>query len=119
LLENRPNAAAKDAARLACEMFLKCFLSHHQSIELDVLSDKPYGHNLKNILQQCRGHSSGNKLDALLQGIDSFPKVGDRYSGKSWHLAELWYMYGLAQFAATSFIRTLTNYDTRSQLAPK
>lgn len=115
LLSDRPTQKAAEAARLATEMFLKCFLAHHAGANAKALRDE-VGHRLDEALARCLNHSPQSDLRVLNGQFGHFPAIGDRYAVRERSLKDLWICYSLAQVAGACVVRSVTDRDVRRSI---
>ncbi len=111
LLEHRPNSKAMDCARMATEIVLKAFLATHDA--LTERGAKGIGHDLTSALDACIRANPNTELAVLSGSISAFPPIESRYQGTSFTLDQLWSAYATAQFAASAFVRSVTDRNMR------
>ena len=114
LLEDHPNPKAIESARMATEMFLKAFLAARGG--LTDSSAKTIGHNLEIALDGCLAVDDKSELRVVRKDLHLLPTINDRYKGTDKSPKELWHGYAIAQFTATSVVRSLTRRDTRKTI---
>ena len=118
LLEHRPNSKAAMSSRLAVELFLKAFLALKAGLTESCAKDS-FGHNLKLLIDECRRVAPQHDLLKIEQHLSDFPNINERYTGGDQSKQTLWAAYSIAQYAAASVVRSLTDRDTRFQLQSK
>lgn len=116
LLSDRPTQKAAEAARLATEMFLKCFLAHHAGASAKSLRDD-VRHRLDKALARCLKQLPQSDLRVLRGQFGHFPEIGDRYAVRERPLRDLWTCYSLAQFAGACVVRSVTDRDVRRSIS--
>jgi len=115
LLEgNRPNPKAAEPARMATEMFLKAFIVYKTGMT-DTDARKQLGHDLSKALDKCLEIEPQSELIAIRSELSLFPEIAERYTETDKTLWELWRMYGMAQYTATTIVRALSGHDLRKQ----
>lgn len=115
LLSDRPTQKAAEAARLATEMFLKCFLAHHAGASAKALREE-VGHRLDEALVSCLSQSPQADLRVLHGQFGHFPGIGDRYAVRERSLRDLWICYSLAQCARACVVRSVTDRNARRSI---
>lgn len=118
LLSSRPTQKAAEAARMATEMFLKSFLSHHAGTDEKTLRMK-VGHDLDEALARCLAHDPKSSLHVLDGRLQNFPEIGERYTARHRDIGELWISYSLAQAAGACVVRSVTDRDIRQLIDVK
>jgi len=114
LTESRhANSKAMESAGLATEMFLKAYLARH--VGLTELEAKQLSHNLAKTADKCKRVKGLIEFERIAQLINVFPAWGARYKGNDYDNMRLWVAYSVAQFAAATFTRSLTDRDSRAQ----
>lgn len=114
----RPNAKAMESARMAAEMFLKGHLAKHAGL-VEADAQRKFGHNLVRLAEECATASPKGEFDQLGERLSIFPEVGARYEGNTYSPEMLWAAYCLAQVCGISFVRSVTDRDSRSQMFPE
>jgi hypothetical protein len=102
-----------ESAGLATEMFLKAYLATH--VGLTELEAKQLSHNLAKTADKCKRVKGLIEFERIAQLINVFPAWGARYKGNDYDNMRLWVAYSVAQFAAATFTRSLTDRDSRAQ----
>lgn len=119
LCEQRPGANAMQSSREACEMSLKAFLARDDGLTEDD-ARKNFGHDLSKLLERILQITPNNQIFSEAKGkLNSFPNVGDRYAGKTYHDSDLWDAYKVAQAVAAEVIRAFTKRNTRGRIATR
>ncbi len=114
LLEHRPNPKAAMSARMATEIYLKAFLV--QKAGLSETEVKAFNHRLNDLLKECRRIEPNHDVLKIESDLTVFPAIHERYTGGDLPHAVLWSTYVIAQYSATSVVRSFTDRDTRAQL---
>jgi HEPN domain-containing protein len=114
LLERHPNPKAAMSARMAVEMYLKSFLI--QKAGLSAAEVKAFNHRLNDLLKECRRIMPNHDILKIESDLTAFPAIHERYTGNDLPHTTLWAAYGIAQYSATSVVRSFTNRDNRAQL---
>lgn len=117
LLEHRPNSKAAMSSRMAVELFLKGFLALRAGLTEPLV--KSFSHDLKALIERCRSVTPQHDLLKIEQELSVFPEVHKRYTGGDESNQTIWAAYRVAQYTATSTIRSFTNRDTRPQFQSK
>ena len=110
----RTNPKAIEAARMATEMFLKAYLAVHTG--LDELQAKRISHDIRKAVERCKRVKGLLDFEEIAKRIGVFPAIDSRYESKVYDDVQLWQAYCVAQFTAATFVRSLTDRDTRPQI---
>jgi hypothetical protein len=113
---NRPNPKGAEPARMATEMFLKCFIANKTGMS-DAEARKKIGHNLEKALYKCFEIDPSSELSAIRSALGTFPDIAERYKETDKTLWDLWRMYSMAQYSGVTVVRGLSGYDSRDQFA--
>lgn len=114
LLEEFPNPKVMESARLATEMFLKCFIGFHRGISQP--GAKVIRHDLDRALRECLTIRPSSELAGIGPRLSQFPTMGARYEAKHYQRCDLWFAYGTAQFTGSALVRSLTDRNMRKQV---
>ncbi|MCX5804090.1 MAG: hypothetical protein NTU69_11280 [Proteobacteria bacterium] len=107
LLENTPNAKAMESARMSTEMFLKAFLAAKAGLTEMEAKDR-IRHDLEKALKECLDVEAKSKLKKIQSNLNVFPGIEDRYKGTYKAPKELWRGYAIAQFIASTVVRSFS-----------
>lgn len=111
----QPNPKAMETARMATEMFLKAYLAAHAGLtESD--AQKRLSHDLAKAAERCQLVVNQGEFGAIARAVVLFPAMGDRYEGKTYSNETLWQAYCTAQLSGTTFVRSMTDRDSRPQM---
>ena len=116
LLSGRSSQGAAEAARMATEMYLKCYLAHHTGAT-EVFLKKEVWHDLDKALSHCLAHDPSSDLSVLAGQFDCTSSIEGRYGSGELTLLELWRAYALAQSTGASVVRSISGRDVRPTLA--
>ncbi len=114
LLWSRPNTKAILSLRMSCEIFLKVLLIQEKKLNDNQLRQRPFGHNIKSIADECLNISGMQEFDTVAKCAKKFPKVDERYEGDEYKLSEIWDALCLTQIAAAGVTRYYTGRFIRS-----
>jgi hypothetical protein len=101
------------SAALATEIFLKAYLAVHA--RLSESEAKQISHNVAKAADKCKGVKGAGEFQRIAQLSAVFPAWGARYKGEGYDNRRLWVAYSVAQFSAATFVRSLTDRDSRAQ----
>lgn len=115
LLERKPNSKSMESARMSAEMFLKAFSAAKVGLTDKEAKDK-IGHDLEKALNACLAIDADSELKNIHHNLKLFPGIGERYKGTERTPKELWRAYAVAQFIATTVVRSLSGRDVRKNI---
>lgn len=106
LLNDRPNPASVEHARMATEMFLKAYLA--ANMRFGDKESRRLGHDLEKIVDTCIALRPGDPdLVRMRARVPVFPPVKARYEGTKRAAKELWQTYSVCQSTAGLVVRAL------------
>lgn len=114
LLQEPVNPSCLESSRMATEMFLKGYLALRAA--LTEAEAKRIRHDLAEAANRCLLVDQASELRLIVNNLNVFPGIGERYKGTEQPLGILWRAYEIAQFTGTTICRSLTGRNVRTTM---